>query len=140
MTQEMLTLALENKATAGAENVEFLKGYIEAIPLPAETIDVVISNCVINLSADKSAVFKEMNRVLKRGGRIGVADVVSSNELSAEDRAERGSFAGCITGALSFAEYERGLSEAGFEEISVTPTHSVADGMFSAIVRARKPG
>jgi arsenite methyltransferase len=139
MTDEMLALALENKAKAGATNVEFLKGYIEAVPLPASTVDVVISNCVINLSGDKPAVFAEMFRVLQPGGRIGISDIVSDNELSHDERAARGSHVGCIAGALSFAEYEQGLTQAGFTAVSVTPTHSVADGMHSAIVKAQKP-
>jgi arsenite methyltransferase len=140
MTDEMLALALENKAKAGAQNVEFLKGYIEAIPLPAETVDVIISNCVINLSADKNAVFAEMHRVLKPGGRIGVSDVVANDDLTHEQRAERGSYVGCIAGALSFDEYRRGLAERGFTDVTVTPTHEVAEGMHSAIVKATKPG
>jgi ubiquinone/menaquinone biosynthesis C-methylase UbiE len=139
MTDEMLALAHENQAEAGVENVEFLKGYIEAIPLPADTIDVVISNCVINLAADKAAVFAEMARVLKPGGRVGVSDIVASDELSAEDRAARGSYVGCIAGALSFTEYETGLRAAGFEQISITPTNRVVEGMHSAIVKATKP-
>jgi arsenite methyltransferase len=139
MTEEMLALALENKAKAGASNVEFLKGYIESIPLPANTIDVVISNCVINLSADKSAVFAEMFRVLRPGGRIGITDVVAANDLTLAQRSERGSYVGCIAGALSFAEYEAGLAQAGFEDISLQPTHEVTDSMYSATVRARKP-
>jgi arsenite methyltransferase len=100
---------------------------------------VVISNCVINLSAEKHRVFREMFRVLKPGGRVGVSDVVASNELSPDQRAERGSFVGCIAGALSFAEYEEGLRGTGFAEIDVTPTHEVADGMYGAIVKATKP-
>ena len=139
MTEEMLALALENKRKAGAENVEFLKGYIEDLPLPASTVDVVISNCVINLSADKPRVFAEMFRVLRPGGRLGVSDVVASNDLTAADRAERGSYVGCVAGALSFAEYEAGLRDSGFEGISIEPTHAVTDGMFSAIVKAVKP-
>jgi SAM-dependent methyltransferase len=139
MTDEMLALALANKATSGATNVEFLKGYIEAIPLPSEQVDVVISNCVINLAADKSKVFAETFRVLKPGGRLGVSDVVASDELSGVDRAERGSYVGCIAGALSFSEYEAGLVEVGFEDVSIVPTHDVADGMHSAIVKATKP-
>ena len=138
MTEEMLALALENKRKAGAENVEFLKGYIEDIPLPQGTIDVIISNCVINLSLDKPAVFREMHRVLKPGGRIGISDIVASDELSAEDRAERGSYVGCIAGAVSFGEYERGLTEAGFTDVQLTKSHDVADGMFSTIVKATK--
>lgn len=139
MTEEMLALALANTAKAGATNVEFLKGDIEAIPLPAGTIDVVISNCVINLSTDKPAVFAETFRVLKPGGRIGVSDVVSDDDLTPEQRAERGSYAGCIAGALSFAEYRDGLEAAGFTDVEITSTHEVADGMHSAIVRAVKP-
>jgi arsenite methyltransferase len=140
MTDEMLELALKNKAEAGVDNVEFLKGFIEAIPLPASTIDVVISNCVINLSADKQAVLREIHRVLKPGGRVGVSDVVANDDLTAEQRAERGSYVGCIAGALSFDEYRGGLEAAGFTDISVTSTHEVADGMHAAIVKAVKPG
>jgi arsenite methyltransferase len=139
MTDEMLALAIANREKEGARNVEFLKGYIEEIPLPAATVDVVISNCVINLSADKPKVFAEMFRVLRPGGRIGVSDVVATNELSAEERAARGSYVGCIAGALSFAEYERELARAGFTGIALTTTHEVADGMHSAIIRAEKP-
>jgi arsenite methyltransferase len=139
MTEEMLALALANQKKAGATNVEFLKGTIEAIPLPANTIDVVISNCVINLSTDKPAVFAETFRVLAPGGRIGVSDVVADDTLTLEQRAERGDFVGCIAGALSFTEYRAGLEAAGFSRIEITPTHSVADGMYSAIVHATKP-
>ncbi|BCL18256.1 arsenite methyltransferase [Streptomyces tuirus] len=139
MTEEMLALALANAAKAGATNVEFLKGAIEAVPLPANTIDVVISNCVINLSTDKPAVFAETFRVLKPGGRIGVSDVVADDALTTDQRAERGDYVGCIAGALSFAEYRAGLETAGFTDIEINPTHQVADGMHSAIVRAVKP-
>ncbi|EFL29525.1 methyltransferase type 11 [Streptomyces viridochromogenes DSM 40736] len=139
MTDEMLALALANAEKAGATNVEFLKGTIEAIPLPANTIDVVISNCVINLSVDKPAVFAETFRVLKPGGRIGVTDVVGDDTLTTDQRAERGDYVGCIAGALSFAEYRQGLEAAGFTSIEIAPTHQVADGMHSAIVRATKP-
>ncbi len=138
MTDEMLELANKNKEEAGATNVEFLKGFIEEVPLPDSTVDVVISNCVINLSTDKPAVFAEMARVLRTGGRLGISDVVAADELSPEERAERGSYVGCIAGALSFAEYKAGLAEAGFDAIDITPTHSVVDGMFSAIVKATK--
>jgi SAM-dependent methyltransferase len=138
MTDEMLALANENKAAAGAANVEFLKGFIEDVPLPDSSVDVIISNCVINLSSDKQAVFDEMARVLRSGGRVGVTDVVSSNELSEAERAERGSYVGCIAGALSFDEYRGGLEAAGFADVDISPTHSVADGMFSAIVKATK--
>lgn len=139
MTDEMLALAQKNANEARATNVEFLKGHIEAIPLPADSIDVVISNCVINLAADKPAVFREIARVLKPGGRIGVSDIVADDSLSAEQRAERGSYVGCIAGALSFAEYEAGLRAAGLSDISLTPTHSVGEGMHSAIIKAAKP-
>ncbi|MEU0600356.1 arsenite methyltransferase [Streptomyces sp. NPDC006393] len=139
MTDEMLQLALANAAKAGAANVEFLKGTIEAVPLPANTIDVVISNCVINLSTDKPAVFAETFRVLKPGGRIGVSDVVADDTLTPDQRAERGDHVGCIAGALSFAEYRAGLEAAGFTDVEITPAHPVADGMHSAIVRATKP-
>ncbi|MEE1813903.1 arsenite methyltransferase [Streptomyces sp. SP18ES09] len=139
MTEEMLALALANQKKAGAVNVEFLKGTIEAIPLPANTIDVVISNCVINLSTDKPAVFAETFRVLAPGGRIGISDVVAEDTLTPAQRAERGDYVGCIAGALSFTEYRAGLETAGFTDIEITPTHAVADGMHSAIVKATKP-
>jgi SAM-dependent methyltransferase len=140
MTDEMLALAQRNAAEAGATNVEFLKGHIEAIPLPANSVDVVISNCVVNLAADKPAVFREIARVLRPGGRVGVSDIVADDELSAGARAERGSFAGCIAGALSFSEFEAGLADVGLADIEIIPTHWVADGMASAIIKARKPG
>jgi arsenite methyltransferase len=139
MTDEMLALALANAARAGATNVEFLKGDIEAIPLPGNTIDVVISNCVINLSVDKPAVFAETFRVLRPGGRIGISDVVADDHLTPAERAERGSYVSCIAGALTFTEYRSGLQAAGFTEIEIIPTQQVADGMHSAIVRATKP-
>jgi len=139
MTDEMLDLARRNAAEAGASNVEFLRGHIEDIPLPNNTVDVVISNCVINLSLDKPAVFASVHRVLRPGGRLGVSDVVAENHLSATDRGERGAWVGCIAGALSIAEYEQGLTAAGFVDVEITPTHQVADGMHSAIVKARKP-
>jgi len=139
MTEEMLALARRNLDEAGATTVTLLKGYIEDIPLPASTVDVVISNCVINLSVDKPTVFAEMHRVLRDGGRIGITDVVAADDLMPGERAERGSYTGCIAGALSFEEYERGLADAGFMDVEVTPTHEVADRMFSAIVKATKP-
>jgi len=139
MTEEMLALARRNAAEAGVGNVEFLKGDIERVPLPATTVDVVISNCVINLSTDKPAVFAEMFRVLTPGGRIGIADVVAEDRLSPSERAERGDWCGCLAGALSQREYERGLSAAGFERVSVVFTHEVADGLHGAIVKAAKP-
>jgi SAM-dependent methyltransferase len=139
MTEEMLLLARRNTEQAGARNVEFLKGHIEQIPLPAATVDVVISNCVVNLSVDKPAVFAETFRVLKPGGRIGVSDIVAEDRLSPVERAERGSYVGCIAGALSRTEYESGLAAAGFTDVSVTFTHQAADGLHSAVIKATKP-
>jgi arsenite methyltransferase len=139
MTEEMLALARRNATQADARNVEFLMGHIEQIPLPAETVDVVISNCVINLSVDKPAVFAETFRVLRPGGRLGVSDIVAEDHLTAEQRAERGTYVGCIAGALSQTEYQAGLTAAGFTEVSVTFTHPVGDGIQSAIIKATKP-
>jgi len=138
MTDEMLALAQRNAAEAGVSNAIFLKGVIEDVPLPAESVDVVISNCVINLSTDKASVLAEIGRVLRPGGRVGVSDVVAEDRLSPDDRAERGSYVGCIAGALSKSEYEAGLEAAGFRDIEVTFTHEVADGMHAAIVKATK--
>jgi arsenite methyltransferase len=139
MTDEMLELARANSAKAGATNVEFLKGVIEDVPLPDASVDVVISNCVVNLSTDKPAVLAEMHRVLVPGGRIGISDVVAEDHLTPDDRAERGSFVGCIAGALSRREYLGGLTAAGFVDAEVTFTHEAAPGMHGAIVRAGKP-
>ncbi len=138
MTDEMLALAQQNAREAGVTNVHFLRGVIEQIPLPAASVDVVISNCVINLSTDKPAVLTEIARVLKPGGRIGISDVVADDHLTPSERAERGSYVGCIAGALSKGEYEAGLEASGFEHVSVEFTHQVADGMHGAIVRAVK--
>jgi ubiquinone/menaquinone biosynthesis C-methylase UbiE len=138
MTDEMLDLARRNAAEAGTANVEFMKGYMEEVPLPDGSVDVVISNCVINLSVDKPKVFAEMHRVLRPGGRLGISDIVASDDLSPEERAERGSYAGCIAGALSFGEYDAELRRAGFDAIEVEPTHEVGDGIFGAIVRAAR--
>ena len=139
MTDEMLALAQRNAREAGATNVHFLKGLIEDVPLPAESVDVVISNCVVNLSTDKPAVFAEVARVLRPGGRIGISDVVAENGLSPAERAERGSYVGCVAGALSEGEYRSGLEAAGLADVEITFAHQVADGMHSAIVRATKP-
>jgi SAM-dependent methyltransferase len=139
MTDEMLALARANAAKAGVSNVEFVKGTIEDVPLPDGAVDVVISNCVINLSVDKPAVLAEMFRVLRPGGRIGVSDVVAEDHLSAADRAERGSYVGCIAGALSKQEYLDGLAAAGFVDAEVIFSHEAAPGMNSAIVRAARP-
>jgi SAM-dependent methyltransferase len=139
MTDEMLALAQRNAAEAGATNVHFLKGLIEDIPLPAASVDVVISNCVVNLSTDKPAVLAEISRVLRPGGRVGISDVVAEDNLTPEDRAARGSYVGCVAGALSEQEYRSGLEAAGLVDVELRFTHRVADGMHSAIVRATKP-
>jgi len=139
MTDEMLELARQNATAAGATNVEFVKGTIESIPLPDASVDVVISNCVVNLAADKDAVFAEVARVLRPGGRIGITDIVAEDQLTAEQRAERGSYVGCIAGALSISEFRSGLESVGLVDVEVQPTHAVADEMHSAIVRATKP-
>jgi arsenite methyltransferase len=139
MTDEMLDLARTNAAKAKATNVEFLKGTIEDIPLPDESVNVVISNCVINLSVDKPRVLTEMFRVLTPGGRIGISDVVAEDPLTPAERADRGSYVGCIAGALSRTEYLDGLAAAGFVNATVRFTHQAADGMHSAIVQATKP-
>ena len=137
MTEEMLALARRNADDAGVRNAIFLRGIMEDVPLPADSVDVVISNCVVNLSTDKPSVFAELARVLKPGGRIGISDIVAEDRLSAQERGERGSYVGCIAGALSQREYEAALEGAGFEDVAVDFTHEVADGMHGAIVKAR---
>jgi len=142
MTDEMLALARENQRQAGVENVEFLRGEIEEIPLPGASVDVVISNCVINLSADKGRVLAEAFRVLKPGGRFAVSDIVRRKEIDPAIAADAGLWVGCIAGALHESEYRSLLADAGFESIDIEPTriHEIADGAFmSAFVRARKP-
>jgi len=139
MTEEMLDLARANARTAGAENVEFLRGQIEAIPLPDSSVDVIISNCVINLSTDRPAVFAESFRVLRPGGRLGISDILAEDRLTAAERLERGARAGCIAGAPSLAEYRGGLARAGFTSITITPAQQAGDGVHSAIIRAVKP-
>ncbi len=138
MTDEMLALAEANAAAAGVHNVRFLKGEIEAIPLPSESVDVIISNCVINLATDKASVMAEMARVLRPGGRIGISDIVAEDGLSAEQRAEAGERLGCTAGALSKSEYTTGLESAGFHGVGVEFTYE-AEGLHGAIVRADKP-
>jgi arsenite methyltransferase len=138
MTDEMLDLARRNAAEADATNVTFHKGHIEAVPLPDASVDVVISNCVINLSADKPAVFAEIHRVLRPGGRLGVSDIVADDDLSPAQRAERGDWAGCVAGALSRTEYIDGLTAAGFTDVTVEFTGGSADGMHAAIVKAHR--
>jgi len=138
MTDEMLALARRNAAEAEVTNSIFLKGLIEQIPLPVDSVDVVISNCVVNLSTEKAEVLSEISRVLKPGGRLGISDIVAEDRLTEEEQAERGSYVGCIAGALSKSEYEVGLEAAGFESISVEFTHEVADGIHGAIIKAVK--
>jgi arsenite methyltransferase len=139
MTDEMLELARVNATKAGTTNVKFLRGTIEDLPLSDASIDVVISNCVINLSTDKPKAISEMYRVLVPGGRIGISDVVAQDHLTPVERAQRGSYVGCIAGALSRSEYLGYLVAAGFRDPSVRFTHQTADGMYSAIVQATKP-
>jgi SAM-dependent methyltransferase len=137
--EEMLAVARDNIADAEIDNIVLLKGAIEAIPLPADTVDVVISNCVINLSGDKPAVFAEIARVLSPGGRIGISDVVAEDRLTPIERAERGGVAECVAGALSVSEYRELAEAAGLRDVEVSFSHPTADGMHSAIIRARKP-
>ena len=139
MTTEMLDLARANARQAGARNAVFLRGQIEAIPLPAGSVDVIVSNCVINLSTDRPAVFAECFRVLRPGGRLGISDILAGDDLTPAQRTARGALAGCIAGAPSFAEYRDGLARAGFTGISITATHQVGDGVHAAIIRAARP-
>jgi arsenite methyltransferase len=140
MTDEMLELARSKQRQAGIENVEFLKGTIEQVPLPDDSVDVVISNCVINLSADKTAVFREAARVLRPGGRFAVTDIVADAEMDEATRADMAKWAGCLAGALTEDEFRAGLDQAGFVEVELRETHRVNDQAGSAIVRARVPG
>ncbi|HLY50129.1 MAG TPA: arsenite methyltransferase [Solirubrobacteraceae bacterium] len=139
MTDEMLELARRNAAEAGVENVEFLKGYIEDMPLGDETVDVVISNCVINLSGDKPAVIREAARVLRPRGRFAVSDVIADEDMDEATRADMSAWTGCIAGALTEAEFRGALEGAGFEEIEIRETHRVHEHAGAAIIRARKP-
>jgi arsenite methyltransferase len=139
MTNEMLELARGNQLAAGVENVAFVKGTIEQIPLPDESVDVVISNCVINLSADKPLVFREAARVLRRGGRFAVTDIVADPEMDEATRHDLEQWTGCIAGALTEKEFRRQLAAAGLEGIEIRQTHRVHEHAGSAIVRARKP-
>ncbi len=139
MTDEMLELARANAERAGARNVEFLKGVIEEIPLPDESVDVVISNCVINLSGDKRAVLREAARVLRPGGRFAVTDVIADPDMDAATRADMQQWTGCIAGALTAAEFEHALTDAGLVDIEIRETHRVHEHASSAIIRARKP-
>jgi arsenite methyltransferase len=139
MTEGMLDLARANARAAAAENVEFLRGQIEAIPLPDGSVDMIISNCVINLSTDRPAVFAECFRVLRPGGRLGISDILAEDHLTPAQQAERGARVGCIAGAPAMTEYRDGLARAGFTGITITATHQVGDGVHSAIIRAVKP-
>ena len=139
MTDEMLELARANAAEAGIGNVEFLKGYIEEIPLADDSVDVVISNCVINLSADKRRVLSEVARVLKPGGRFAVSDVIADPDMDDATRADMQQWTGCIAGALTRAEFEDALGAAGLTDIDISETHRVHEHASSAIVRAHKP-
>jgi arsenite methyltransferase len=139
MTNEMLDLARQNAAEAGVENVEWLKGYIEDIPLPDSSVDVVISNCVINLAADKRKVLVEVGRVLRPGGRFAVSDVIADPDMDEATRADMAAFTGCIAGALTEDEFRDALGTAGLVDVEVRHTHRVHEHASSAIIRARKP-
>jgi SAM-dependent methyltransferase len=139
MTDEMLELARGNAAEAGATNVEFLKGYIEELPLPDASVDVVISNCVINLSADKPQVIREAARVLRPGGRFAVSDVIADPDMDAATRRDMEQWTGCIAGALTRFEFAVALHNAGLDDVEITETHRVHEHACSAIIRARKP-
>ena len=139
MTDEMLELARRNKREAGLENVEFVKGTIEEVPLQDDSVDVIISNCVINLSGDKPAVFREAARVLRPGGRFAVTDVVADPDMDEATRKDMEQWTGCIAGALTDADFKRELEAAGFEEVELKETHRVHDQAYSAIIRARVP-
>jgi arsenite methyltransferase len=139
MTEEMLRLARRNQREAGIENAEFLKGTIEAVPLPDDSVDVVISNCVINLSADKPAVFREAARVLRPGGRFAVTDIVADPDMDEDTRRDMAQWTGCVAGALTEGEFGRELKAAGFEDAEIRETHRVHEHAGSAIIRARMP-
>jgi arsenite methyltransferase len=140
MTAEMLELARANQAEAGVTNADFLEGRIEAVPLPDQSVDVVVSNCVINLSADKPAVFAEAFRVLRPGGRVAFADIAADEQVAADLRADDAAWAACIAGAVTRDRYRAQLVDAGFSDIEIVDSHTVADGFWSVFVRARKPG
>jgi arsenite methyltransferase len=139
MTDEMLALARENAARAGLPNAEFVKGYIEEIPLPDASVDVVISNCVINLAADKTRVLREVGRVLRPGGRFAVSDVIADPGMDEATRADMQQWTGCVAGALTQTEYEAALAAAGLTDVEVRESHRVHEHAASAIIRARKP-
>jgi arsenite methyltransferase len=139
MTDEMLDLARRNQAEAGVENVQWLRGHIEEIPLPANTVNVIISNCVVNLSGDKPQVLREAARVLKPGGRFAVSDVIADPDMDQATREDMAAYTGCIAGALTRDEFTEALTAAGLTDITITETHRVHAAAASAIVRATKP-
>jgi SAM-dependent methyltransferase len=139
MTNEMLAVARQHAADAGADNVEFVKGYIEDVPLPDASVDVVISNCVINLSADKGKVLREVARVLRPGGRLAVSDVIADEDMDAATRADMQQWTGCVAGALTRGQFEAVLADAGLVDLEIRETHRVHEHAGSAIIRARKP-
>jgi SAM-dependent methyltransferase len=139
MTDEMLELARANAAEAGVENVEFVKGYLEDMPLTDASVDVVISNCVINLSADKRQVLREAARVLRPGGRFAVSDVLAGPDMDEQTRSDMSAWTGCVAGALTEHEFRNVLTDAGFEQIEIHETHRVHQHAAAAIIRARKP-
>ena len=139
MTDEMLELARANAREAGVTNVEFVKGYIEELPLDDASVDVIISNCVINLSADKQRVVREAARVLRPGGRFAVSDVIADEDMDDETRRDMAAWTGCIAGALTRREFAEALDAAGLEDIEIRETHRVHEHATSAIIRARKP-
>src|SRR5262245_51557269 len=138
MTAEMLALARANQAAAGITNADFLEGRIEAVPLPDHSVDVVVSNCVINLSGDKPAMFAEAYRVLRPGGRIAVADIAADEDTPADLRGDDAAWAACIAGAVTRDRYPAQAVEAGFTDVEIVDSHAVADGFWSVFVRARK--
>jgi arsenite methyltransferase len=140
MTDEMLELARANAVEAGVGNAEFVKGYLEEIPIADATVDVVISNCVINLAADKTRVLREAARVLRSGGRFAISDVIADDDMDDATRADMAQWTGCVSGALTRNEYEHALAAAGLVDVEIRETHRVHEHASSAIVRARKPG
>jgi SAM-dependent methyltransferase len=139
MTDEMLDLARANAAEAGIENVEFVKGYLEDVPLPDSSVDVVISNCVINLSGDKAQVLREVARVLRPGGRFAVSDVIADPDMDEPTRADMAAWTGCVAGALTEREFREALQGVGLDEVEIIETHRVHEHAAAAIIRARKP-
>ena len=139
MTDEMLDLARRNQAEAGVTNVQWLRGHIEEIPLPRDSVDVIISNCVINLSGDKAQVLREAARVLKPGGRFAVSDIVADEDMDDDTRADMQAYTGCIAGALTRDQFAEALQSAGLTDVSITETHRVHEAASSAVIRATKP-